>query len=105
MTACGLEGSSRGVTISTKFSRFPGSRIVAGSQTAGLSAAFPLLDPAPRGFPKESGTLISKTGESTSHKSFRSTDRQRIEIAFRTQENQFETALETDSSVVPLCLG
>jgi hypothetical protein len=45
MIDCGEEGLSRGVTISTKF----------------LSAAFPLLDPAPRGFSKESGAQFSTT--------------------------------------------
>ena len=47
MTARGSEVSSRGVTISTKF----------------LSAAFPLLDPAPRGFSKESGAMFSTTSK------------------------------------------
>jgi hypothetical protein len=55
---------------------------------------FRFSDPAPRDFSKESGTLISKTSESTSHKGFTSTDRERKEIAFKTQEDQFETALE-----------
>jgi hypothetical protein len=61
------EGLSRGVTapkahppqaeISTKFSRHNNNHPnEAGSRNAGLSAAFPLLDPAPRGFSKESGT-------------------------------------------------
>jgi len=68
MTARGPDGSTRGVTILTNF----------------LSAAF---------FRKESGTLISKTSESASHKSFTSTDQERKGVAFKTQENQFETAL------------
>jgi hypothetical protein len=45
MMDCAEEGLSRGVTISTTF----------------VSAAFPLLDPAPRDFSKESGENECRT--------------------------------------------
>jgi hypothetical protein len=47
MMDCAEGGLSRGVTISNNF----------------LSAAFALLDPAPRGFPKESGAMFSPTSK------------------------------------------
>jgi hypothetical protein len=65
---------SRGVTapkahppqaeISTKFSRHNNNHPnEAGSRKAGLSAAFPLLDPAPQGFSKESGASFSTSSK------------------------------------------
>jgi hypothetical protein len=67
------EGWSRGVTITTKFSRQNSNNPnKAGSRTAGLSAAFPLLDPAPRGFSKESGENDYLVHQESARRSIRS---------------------------------